>query len=162
MWTCPKCRSEVEDSFEVCWSCGTSIDGVEDPSFVTADECEPILDEDIAAEPMAEDVFADFGGSPVPDLVNCYMASNTIEAKFIADRLMEQGIPAIAGKIDVNLVMGGFQPRMWGHGPNVWVRTEDLDKARAWLGDYDRRQKERREQSDRSEEELAPVDDELA
>jgi len=37
----------------------------------------------------------------MPDLVECYMASNTIEAKFVADQLMEQGIPAIADKIEV-------------------------------------------------------------
>ncbi|SFH58725.1 zinc ribbon domain-containing protein [Planctomicrobium piriforme] len=33
MWTCSKCRESVEDSFQVCWSCGTSVDGVEDPNF---------------------------------------------------------------------------------------------------------------------------------
>ena len=33
MWECKKCRERVEDSFEVCWNCGTSRDGVEDPSF---------------------------------------------------------------------------------------------------------------------------------
>jgi len=35
------------------------------------------------------------------------MAGNTIEAKFIADQLMEQGIPAIADKIDINLYWSG-------------------------------------------------------
>ena len=33
MWTCPKCKQKVEDDFEVCWKCGTSKDGVEDPTF---------------------------------------------------------------------------------------------------------------------------------
>ena len=33
MWECKKCRESVEDSFEVCWNCGTSKAGVEDPSF---------------------------------------------------------------------------------------------------------------------------------
>lgn len=40
MWNCKKCRERVEDSFEVCWSCGTSKEGVEDPSFQKADERE--------------------------------------------------------------------------------------------------------------------------
>ena len=44
MWRCPKCQTEVEDSFDICWSCGTTINGVEDPSFVTADEADPIPD----------------------------------------------------------------------------------------------------------------------
>ena len=33
MWLCSKCREQIEDTFEVCWNCGTSKDGVEDPSF---------------------------------------------------------------------------------------------------------------------------------
>lgn len=33
MWRCNKCGEAVEDSFEVCWSCGTSRGGVEDPEF---------------------------------------------------------------------------------------------------------------------------------
>src|SRR5439155_19120469 len=37
MWTCAKCGERVEDGFEVCWSCGTTIDGVEDPNFFSAE-----------------------------------------------------------------------------------------------------------------------------
>jgi hypothetical protein len=37
-WTCAKCGEPVDAGFLVCWSCGTSIDGVEDPSFIRADE----------------------------------------------------------------------------------------------------------------------------
>ena len=33
MWTCSKCGEKVQDDFEVCWSCGTTMDGVEDASF---------------------------------------------------------------------------------------------------------------------------------
>jgi len=33
MWTCPKCREEVDDELEVCWACGTTVEGVEDPHF---------------------------------------------------------------------------------------------------------------------------------
>lgn len=33
MWTCKKCRESVEDSFDVCWNCGTSKEGLEDSSF---------------------------------------------------------------------------------------------------------------------------------
>lgn len=40
MWQCTKCRESVEDSFEVCWNCGTSRDGVEDPSFQKAEDTE--------------------------------------------------------------------------------------------------------------------------
>ncbi len=33
MWTCQKCKQVVEDDFEVCWNCGTTIDGREDSEF---------------------------------------------------------------------------------------------------------------------------------
>lgn len=36
MWKCGKCREDVEDGFGACWNCGTSADGVEDPSFPRA------------------------------------------------------------------------------------------------------------------------------
>jgi len=101
MWRCPKCRSKVDDSFEVCWSCGTTADGIEDPNFVTSDETDPILDEKIPERTDVDDPLADFAGTPMPTLVECYMAGNTIEAKFIADQLMELGIPAIADRFEV-------------------------------------------------------------
>src|SRR5438445_5230531 len=42
MWTCSKCGERLDEGFEVCWSCGTSIDGVEDPDFfATATEEAP-------------------------------------------------------------------------------------------------------------------------
>src|SRR5262245_28748334 len=137
MWQCPKCQSKVDDSFEVCWSCGTTANGIEDPSFVTADEADPILDEVAPHDSAVDDPLADFAGTPLPDLVECYMAGNTIEAKYIADRLMEQGIPAIADKIDINMVMGGLRPVLWGYGPKIRVRPEDLPRAQAWLKSYE-------------------------
>ena len=44
MWACKKCRESVEDTFEVCWNCGTSKEGVEDPSF------QPEVDVPVVAE----------------------------------------------------------------------------------------------------------------
>lgn len=37
-WTCSKCGETVDAGFLVCWSCGTSIEGVEDPLFISGDE----------------------------------------------------------------------------------------------------------------------------
>jgi hypothetical protein len=143
MWRCSRCDSAVDDSFEVCWACGTTVDGVEDPEFVPADIAKPIVMEAAPRGSDVDDPLADFAGMPMPDLVECYMAKNTIEAKFVADQLMEQGIPAIADKIDINLVMGGFRPEMWGYGPKVRVRKDDLPRALSWLKSYDRRQRSR-------------------
>jgi hypothetical protein len=141
MWRCPKCQEQVEDSFDICWSCGTSIDGVEDPSFVTADDQDAIEEPAVDLDGPFEDPLADFAGTPMPELVACYMASNTVEAKFVADRLMEQGIPAVADRQDINMVMGGWRPTMWGYGPKVRVRPEDLSRAQAWLKGYEERRK---------------------
>jgi hypothetical protein len=33
-WICRKCQESVPANFEVCWSCGTTIDGMEDPAFL--------------------------------------------------------------------------------------------------------------------------------
>jgi hypothetical protein len=41
MWKCPKCSEGVEDSYEVCWNCGTAKDGTEDPTFQRADGAPP-------------------------------------------------------------------------------------------------------------------------
>jgi len=41
MWECQKCHERHEDSFEVCWKCGTSRLGVEDPSFKPVDNVDP-------------------------------------------------------------------------------------------------------------------------
>jgi hypothetical protein len=139
MWTCPKCRAKVDDGFEVCWSCGTTPDGLEDPDFVTTDQAEPIEDPPRDLSPEEEELLAgDVAGTPLPDLVECYTASNTVEAKFVADRLTEQSIPALADSHDINLMMGGFQPQLWGYGPRVRVRPEDLPRAMDWLKEYDR------------------------
>ncbi len=32
-WRCPSCGEAVADTFDACWSCGTSVDGTPDPNF---------------------------------------------------------------------------------------------------------------------------------
>jgi len=36
-WNCPKCAVEVDGGMDVCWACGTTADGQEDPEFQGAD-----------------------------------------------------------------------------------------------------------------------------
>ena len=143
MWRCPKCRSKVADSFEVCWSCGTTADGIEDPNFVPADEADPIPDEKIPEGTDVGDPLADFAGTPLPDLVACYTASDAVEAKFIADELMEQSIPAIPDKLDIDSLVG-----MCGSGAKVRVRQDDLFRAHVWLKGYEHRRRSRQDNLD--------------
>ena len=57
MWQCKKCNEEVEDSFEVCWNCGTTSDGVEDPSFCKKDGLDPPPVPDDSTEGQLADRF---------------------------------------------------------------------------------------------------------
>ena len=133
MWTCPKCGAKVDPSFEVCWQCGTTRDGEEDPTFVPADAIPP------AESPLDLDMPPGDDPVPVPkdpvagEIVECYHAANPAEAVFLADQLSEQGIPAFGDTTDALGDMGAIGP-----GPRVWVYAADLPRARAWLDEYDR------------------------
>jgi hypothetical protein len=132
MWTCPKCGTKVDPSFEVCWKCGTSKEGVEDPNFVAADEAAPIVDP--AYDPIAE---PEPGGPPIEgEVVPCYQAFSLIEAKFLADQLNEAGIPAMADARDMQDEFGTMDGN-----PNVYCREQDLARARAWLEAFEERRK---------------------
>ena len=133
MWTCPKCATKVDPSLDVCWSCGTTPDGVEDPTFFRADEVEastsPLdLDMPKGEEPLPEPETRLSG-----DLVACYWALDLMQAKFLADLLSDQGIPAVSDTQDMHDALGSMSS-----GPRVWVRAEDVPRARAWLEAYDK------------------------
>ena len=142
MWTCPKCDTKVDPSFEVCWHCGTSVEGVADPNFVSADDAGPIEE-----PPIVPDVFrADPDAAPDSvagdeELVECYWARNIQEAKFLADQLIERGIPAAADEQNLRFYLSGL-PLGPYFGPRIWVRAKDHDQAHAWLQEYDREHKE--------------------
>lgn len=133
MWTCPKCGTKVDPSFDVCWKCGTNQEGVEDPTFVGADESGPIPD----AEPSPEvkSRWAEVVGEDHShDLVVCYQALSLMEATFLANQLNDQGIPAVSDTQDMQDALG-----TWDGNPRVYCRAEDLEKARAFLTDYEAR-----------------------
>jgi hypothetical protein len=142
MWICPKCEEEVDDGFEVCWKCGTTASGEEDPEFVPADEAGPIddpaLDLDAGEPPELDEL-----PGPPQELVECFEARDTMEAKFVADQLNAEGIPAVADRRNGNMSIGGCAPLMWGYGPRVTVRMCDLDRARDWLAAYVKRREAR-------------------
>src|SRR5262245_3733301 len=84
MWTCVKCRERVDDEFEVCWRCGTSREGIEDPTFLSADA------EDVAA-PEEEPLERIEG---FQDLVTVGTFRDLPEAHALKMRLEAAGIPA--------------------------------------------------------------------
>jgi hypothetical protein len=132
MWTCAKCGTKVDPSFEVCWSCGTTREGVEDPSFIPADaplpESSPLdLDMPKGSAPLPEPI-----STSAAELVECYWALDVMQAKFLADALTDNDIPAVADLHDLHDALGSMSS-----GPRVWVRAEDLPRAKAWLEAYD-------------------------
>jgi hypothetical protein len=142
MWTCVKCHSKVDASYDVCWSCGTSCDGEEDPDFVRADDFVPSDDPPVDSIPSGGDELArGVAEWPEVELVECYWAENPIEAKFLADQLGQAGILAVSDTHDLRVVFAGFfglVPAGPYFGPRVRVGAQDLHLARAWLGSYDR------------------------
>lgn len=149
MWTCVKCGEDVESAFEVCWSCGTTSDGIVDPTFVTADEAGPIDDPRKLASSRAgvgtlaaDDALAgDVIAPPQVELVECYWPRDAFEARFLADWLIERGVFAIA---DGDALGSGLSGASIGHpyfSPRVRVRADDLGRARALLGRYERRRR---------------------
>ncbi len=136
MWTCPKCGTKVDPSFDVCWSCGTTPSGVEDPSFVRAEEAGPIDDPPVEPNTGLDDLSGSAQSLNEEELVECYWARNVLEAKFLADQLIEQGIPAPADELNLRYFLSGL-PLGPYFGPRIWVRASDHDRAHAWLEEYD-------------------------
>lgn len=136
MWTCPKCGAKVDPVFDACWKCGTSRDGTEDPNFVSADDAGPIDD---IPSPDAPELTGDettseaIAASPATELVPCYQAFSLIEAQFLANELSSQGIDAVCDEQDMQDMLGG-----WSGNPRVYCREGDLDRARAFLEEYER------------------------
>ena len=136
MWTCPKCHSKVDPSFDVCWNCGTSAEGVEDASFVKADDAGPIAADPLVPELVISKDTAGVGELPEPfqgELVEAYSALDLMEAAFLAEQLNQAGIPAVADTHDLHDALGTMEG-----GPKVWVSADDFPRARAWLETYER------------------------
>lgn len=48
MWCCVKCRESLDDTFYVCWNCGTAKDGTEDPTFCKDENISDETEETVA------------------------------------------------------------------------------------------------------------------
>lgn len=143
MWTCTKCATKVDPSFEVCWSCGTGRDGVEDPTFVSADSAQPALSPLDSDMPPGNDPIPE-AAPPLENLVEAYWASDLMQATFLADKLSEEGMPAVADTHDMHDALGSLRD-----APRVWVRAVDLPRAKTWLEAYDLQYKTEHGEPDR-------------
>jgi hypothetical protein len=85
MWTCPKCKIEIEPGFDVCWACGMSRRGERTPGFDP--ESEGIL--------AAEAYTAEVETKRREDLVTLETFQSAPEAYVVCSRLESEGIAAI-------------------------------------------------------------------
>jgi Putative prokaryotic signal transducing protein len=117
MWTCPKCSQRVDDHFEICWKCGTSMDGVEDPTFLADREDTP-----------APENTSERSALPIPDhLVTIASCSLPAEALAIRLKLEDAGIPVFLAD-EYTVVMDWLLSNAIG-GIKVQVAEHDVRKA---------------------------------
>lgn len=117
MWKCPKCKERIENSFDLCWSCGTAKDGTEDPSF--RKEAEGIM--------SAADFEADRAERANENLVTIASYPYAPQAHFLCTHLDAAGIRAVVQ--DEHAVMANiFLSNAMG-GVKVQVLARDVDRA---------------------------------
>jgi hypothetical protein len=104
-WTCSKCGETIDAGFLVCWSCGTSIEGVEDPSFFSTQDT--ALGDDQSEEiAFLDDEHEEPNPAPTPTC--CIRCQGPLEPGFIAD--FQHGNTAMKPS---EWVAGTPQPSFW-------------------------------------------------
>jgi hypothetical protein len=133
MWRCPKCGTQIEPGFEVCWNCGTAQDGTRAEGF-RAEPADPAVP-DLGPDPeLPKERVADAAAPKATNerIVELCSAGNAIEAQELCNVLEEEGIHAevvggsLAGAAG-GLVLG--EPT----APRIWLRESDVARARAVL-----------------------------
>jgi hypothetical protein len=128
MWKCPKCSQKVDDDYEICWKCGTSVDGIENPAFLDEASTDPGpfagADETVRPETLAM-------------LIKC---SKPAEAHAIRVRLESEGIPVFLFD-EFTITMDWLLSNAIG-GVKVQVPEPYLQRARDILGIQDEEEDE--------------------
>ncbi len=133
MWSCPNCRSKVDESVGVCGSCGTSRAGVECPSHTHAGAVRSI-----PAAPGTDPVIEPQGD--LPELVECFRARDQADAALMAQYLEERGIAT-----HLTLEHQAFANQLMYEAGQVLIRPKDIPRA----GRLMRRIQKRRAQRER-------------
>jgi hypothetical protein len=126
MWICRKCNAEVEDNFEICWSCGTSSDGAQDPSFRRFDK-----DEDVVQQQAA--VAAAVSIDKLVTVATYWVAGQAHEVQCI---LEADGIPVFIA-YDFAIAQDWFLDNAVG-SIQLQVAESQVEKARKVLADHPR------------------------
>jgi hypothetical protein len=140
MWTCSRCGEKVDDGFGVCWACGTTIDGVRDPSFFH-EERGPAEENQALAGPVED---------TLQDLVTVARFTYPHQAHAAKVRLEAEGIRVFLAD-EFTVTMDWFLSNAVG-GIKVNVPGEDAERAQEILAKLTERPG-RDEPSDYDEEE---------
>jgi hypothetical protein len=122
MWTCSKCREEVDDDFDVCWSCGTTREGVQNTDF------NPDLEGIIGADAYR----AQREAVQYEDLVTVATFADAPEAHMARSRLESQGITAFIMDELAGSTLGLFPARS---GIRLQVAEKDAVRAHTLLAE---------------------------
>jgi hypothetical protein len=90
MWQCAKCHEQVEDSFALCWNCGTARDGTEDPDFRKADDVS--ISTAIGTAPGGGASPRPAAGSPEADPLSCPRCSRQLD--YVGTKKFHEGTRA--------------------------------------------------------------------
>jgi hypothetical protein len=137
MWTCPKCRAEVDDGFEVCWQCGRAIDGAEDPAFNP--DAEGIIGE--------ADFEAERAERTNENLVTIATFVEMPPAHAMRMRLEAEGIRAAVDG-DFSILNNPWVPGFLGAPIRVQVFESDVEHAREVLAGFQHEEGDDAEEGD--------------
>jgi hypothetical protein len=118
MWTCSKCGEEVDDDFDVCWSCSTAREGRQSTEFNP--DTEGIIGED-AYRTQREAI-------KYEDLVTVATFADAPEAHMACSRLEAEGIHAFVMDELSGSTLGIFPARS-----AIRLQVSEKDAARAHL-----------------------------
>ena len=128
MWKCSKCSEMLKDDFEVCWSCGTTKDGVLDPHFLDP-EAAPAAPENEAMEELG----GDFDEEP-PRMVTVAQCRLSTEAHAMRVQLEAEGIPVFLAD-ELTVAMDWLLSNAIG-GVKVQVPEQYVDQATELLASF--------------------------
>ncbi len=149
MWNCPKCESTVDDSLEICGSCGTPPGGKRGRSRTDASRVGTIPgspDSDLARE--LDDEF----GPPPSAWVEYYRNSDQTDVALMAQHLESHGIRTC--QIQEHRLISGLAML---HISGILIREKDIPQANQFIERIMRRRAKRQRPKEFPWETFAPI-----
>jgi len=148
MWKCPSCGENLEDTFDLCWSCGTTREGTVDPNFHDPEGVEPAPEN----VPLGPVLFSeDEESEPLVTVAQCSLPA---QAHAMRLHLEAAGIPVCLAD-ELTIAMDWLLSNAIG-GVKVQVPESYADKATELLDEFTTSIERRRENRTDDEEESEP------